>query len=101
MRSQVLFILFATLVSSVRTSDMSARQIMVLNDTQGDSRDSYSEFTMKLINSKGKERSRTVVQYSATNDTNRDKSLIKFLSPANIKGVGLLSIEEEEGDNQW
>ena len=83
------------------TQDLTAREIMERNDVQSDSKDTHTEFTMKLINKKGKERVRSVIQYSITDENNFDKSIIKFTAPANVKGVGLLTVEEEEKDNQW
>lgn len=81
--------------------DLTAREIMEKNDRQMNSRDEESRFTMKLINKRGKQRKRTVQMYSKTDIQNNDKTLIRFLSPADVKGVGLLAIEDGEREDQW
>jgi outer membrane lipoprotein-sorting protein len=96
-----IFILIIFTFSSMWGQNMNAIEIMKRNDAQTDSRDSMGEFTMKLINKKGKVRSRTVIQYSMTDDKGLEKSIIKFTAPANVKGVGLLTVEEMDQDNQW
>ncbi len=81
--------------------DLTAREIMEKNDRQMNSRDEESRFTMKLINKQGKERKRTVRMYLKTDIKNNDKTLIRFLSPADVKGVGLLAIEDGDREDQW
>ncbi|MBT3251931.1 MAG: outer membrane lipoprotein-sorting protein [Candidatus Marinimicrobia bacterium] len=96
-----IFILIIFAFSAIWGQNMTAIEIMERNDAQTDSRDSMGEFTMKLINKKGKVRSRTVIQYSQTDDNGLEKSIIKFTAPANVRGVGLLTVEEMDQDNQW
>ncbi len=81
--------------------DLTAREIMEKNDRQMNSRDEESRFTMKLINKQGKQRTRTVSMYLKTDIRNNDKTLIRFLSPADVKGVGLLAMEDGEREDQW
>lgn len=81
--------------------DLSPREIMKKNESQMTARNEESQFTMKLINKRGKERKRQVVLYSKTDSENNDKTLIRFLSPADVKGVGLLSVEDGDREDQW
>ena len=81
--------------------DLSPREIMEQNRRQMTAQDEQSEFTMKLINKRGKERKRLVVLYSKTDEQDNDKTLIRFLSPADVKGVGLLSVEDGDREDQW
>lgn len=80
---------------------LTAREIMEQNEQTMNTRDEQSDLTMKLINKRGKERKRKVVLYSKTDNQNNDKTLIRFQAPADVKGVGLLSIEEGGQKNQW
>jgi len=81
--------------------DLSPREIMEKNEIQMTDRDEQSRFTMKLINKRGKERKRKVALYSKTDELDNDKTLIRFLTPADVKGVGLLSIDDGDREDQW
>lgn len=81
--------------------DLSPREIMEKNEIQMTTRDEQSDFTMKLINKRGKERKRQVILFSKTDEQDNDKTLIRFQSPANVKGVGLLSVEDGDREDQW
>ncbi|NOZ03905.1 MAG: outer membrane lipoprotein-sorting protein [FCB group bacterium] len=81
--------------------NLTAREIMERNNAQATTRDERAGFTMKLINKRGKERKRKVVMYSKTDAQNKEKTLVRFLSPADVKGVGLLSIDDGDREDQW
>jgi hypothetical protein len=81
--------------------EASARWIMEQNYEQNRVEDTEAEFVMKLVHPKGHERTRQVVLYAKTDADGLDKSLIRFMSPADVRGVGLLSIDTEERENQW
>lgn len=87
--------------SVVTGQSLSPREIMARNDLQMTAQDEQSQFTMKLINKRGKVRQRQVVYYAMTDKEDNDKTLIRFLSPADVKGVGLLSVEEGDREDQW
>jgi outer membrane lipoprotein-sorting protein len=83
-------------------SSITGREIIKKNDQQRKAADEKLELTMKLINKKGNERIRKVIQFKKTNDKGQQKTLIRFLSPADVKGTGLLTIEHSDGDDdQW
>ncbi|MFQ6116110.1 MAG: outer membrane lipoprotein-sorting protein, partial [bacterium] len=95
------FILLGS-INITLTQDLSALEIMKKNDQQRKSRDERVELTMKLINRKGKERVRKVSQVTMTDASDNQKSLIRFLSPADVKGTRLLTIEHSNrDDDQW
>ncbi|MFC1618820.1 outer membrane lipoprotein-sorting protein [Candidatus Neomarinimicrobiota bacterium] len=89
------------IVSPGNGQEASARWIMEQNYEQNRVEDMEAEFVMKLIHPKGHERIRQVVLYAKTNADGLDKSLIRFMSPADVRGVGLLSIDTPERENQW
>ena len=79
-----------------------ARGIMQKNDQQRKADDERLQLVMKLINKRGKERVRRVTQITKTDADGNEKSLIRFLSPADVKGTGLLTIEHSDrDDDQW
>ncbi len=104
MKESALLVMATILLSATPgfgQEDLTAREIMEKNDRQMNSRDEESRFTMKLINKQGKERKRTVFMYSKTDALNNNKTLIRFLAPADVKGVGLLAIEDGDREDQW
>jgi outer membrane lipoprotein-sorting protein len=107
MKKLILFALITISIISLGTStasgqDLSARGIMKKNDRQRKAENERLELEMKLINKKGKERVRKVTQIKKTDAVGNEKSLIRFLSPADVKGTGLLTIEHSErDDDQW
>ncbi len=88
--------------SSLHTQPLDGRTIVQKNDQQQKSQDEYTEMTMTLISKTGKKRIRKVVQYQQTDDRGDKKILIRFLSPPDIKGTGLLTLEHHNReDEQW
>lgn len=81
--------------------EVSARWIMEQNYEQNLIDDMEAEFVMTLVHPKGYERTRQVVLYAKTDAEGNDKSLLRFMSPADVRGVGLLSIDTGERENQW
>jgi len=82
--------------------DLSAFEIMKKNDEQQKAKTEQLNMEMRLINKEGKIRVRTVTQFKKTDTTGNEKSLIRFHSPADVKGTGLLTIENSaRDDDQW
>jgi hypothetical protein len=80
----------------------SALDIIKANDAQRKSLTEKVELTMKLINEKGKERVRTIAQATATDKDGNQKILLRFLTPADVKGTGFLTHEaSSRDDDQW
>jgi hypothetical protein len=59
--------------------------------------------TLTIIDSKGRERVRKTAQITKLYDKgNTEKRLIRFLSPADVKGTGLLTFDyKEKDDDMW
>ncbi|MFC1586315.1 outer membrane lipoprotein-sorting protein [Fibrobacterota bacterium] len=70
---------------------LSADQIMDKVDKLKEPKDLTADMTMILINKKGKERKRKV----RTIRQGRDKQIMWFLEPADVKGTGFMRIEKE------
>ena len=63
--------------------------------------DAKSEMVMTLINANGQERQRTMKSMILEKDGG-DKSLMEFLTPADVKGTKFLSYEHaDKDDDQW
>ena len=64
-------------------------------------KDARSTMTMTLVNAKGQSRVRRMKSISLEKDGG-DKSLIEFLSPADVKGTKFLNYEHaKKDDDQW
>jgi outer membrane lipoprotein-sorting protein len=65
------------------------------DDTQG-------ELTMTLTNKSGEQRVRKIKQYMKS-DSNTDKKIMFFMSPADVKGTSFMSWSYNDGrdDDQW
>jgi len=87
--------------SAVDAEEITGRDIMekVNNRYTGD--DQSAEMTMTLIKSSGRKRVRKVKVWQKDYGKN-DKSLMRFLEPADVKGTGFLVWEHEsKDDDQW
>ena len=74
-----------------------ARQI----DARDTGRDSRLDMTMKLFDRQGRTRERSLVVTGLRGNAARgDRVLIRFLSPNDIKGTGLLVWEHEKGEDE-
>lgn len=82
--------------------ELSAKEIMRLVDRMNSTDDSQREMKMTLINKKGKTREREVISYQKKIDEDNDKALVRFIAPGDVAGVGLLTIEHSDReDDQW
>lgn len=99
----VLLVVFVVGVGFVAYSDeLTGRQILEREEEQHKGEDEYNKMTMKLINNRGQERNRKVEYYRKTDGNDNDMVLMRFLEPADVKGVGLLTIEHtDRDDDQW
>jgi hypothetical protein len=92
----------ATLVAATgtRADDLGADEIMRRNFMVGKVRDSRSEITMTLINSGGARRERSTLGFTQLSANGIDqKRLVRFLTPADVKGTATLLIEHSDGDD--
>jgi len=64
-------------------------------------KDSISTMDMTLINARGQKKTRTM-KMKVLEGENEDKSLMEFLTPADVKGTKFLSYEHiDKDDDQW
>lgn len=97
-----LVLLFLLVGAHAGSEELSGRQIMEKEELLNKGKDEFNYMSMKLINSRGQERNRKVEYYRKTDENDADKILMRFLEPADVKGVGLLTIERtDRDDDQW
>ncbi|RLA75771.1 MAG: outer membrane lipoprotein-sorting protein [Epsilonproteobacteria bacterium] len=71
------------------------------DDVMSGFKDSSSIMSMQLINARGQEKTRTMAMKVLEGD-GEDKSLMEFLTPADVKGTKFLSYEHtQKDDDQW
>lgn len=78
------------------SQNMSGLEIMKKNDAHFDVSTEAGLMTMELINNKGKKRIRTVQRNTKRDKQRNVQLLIRFESPADVKGSGFLSIEHSK-----
>ncbi len=84
------------------SAELTGREIMERDEKQNKGEDEFNKTTMRLVNKRGQERKRKMEYYSKTGKDDNDKVLMRFLEPADVKGVGLLTIEHSDrDDDQW
>jgi len=95
-------IALASIFTVVNLLAMSNFEVASKSDTvMSGFNDSKSTMTMTLINAKGQTRIRTMKSRSLELDGG-DKSLMEFLSPADVKGTKFLNYEHaKRDDDQW
>lgn len=78
------------------------REVMERYKRQDRTDDQSSRLGMALVNSRGGRRERTLTYVTKTDAEGRRKTLIRFLSPADIEGTGFLEIEHDDrDDDRW
>jgi outer membrane lipoprotein-sorting protein len=77
---------------------MTGYDVMKENNKQYDFSTEKNTMTMELINSNGQKRIRSVARFSQKDENKNIQMLIRFLSPADVKGSGYLSIEHSKTD---
>jgi len=83
-------------------SELSALEIMTGYHAQRSSRDERSILTMKLVDTRGRERTRKLDQVTLTDGDGNQKMLITVQEPEDIRGTAFLIVEHGEADNdQW
>ncbi|MDP8238059.1 MAG: outer membrane lipoprotein-sorting protein [Candidatus Hatepunaea meridiana] len=99
----VIVMAFITPHLTAEENDPSGREIIMMVDNRPDGEDIKTTLHMTLINKRGRKRERTIVSYSKEygKDT---KSIMQFMKPADVKGVGFLSWEYDDqtkNDDRW
>lgn len=82
--------------------DLTGRQIIEEQQRRHIADNEFSDVTLTLVDRKGKEKRQQMMIYTLKKE-GKTKSLIQYLAPANIRGVGLLTWEqgEDREDDQW
>jgi outer membrane lipoprotein-sorting protein len=102
-----LFSLFSVLPSALIAQELSGLQIMVKEDTREDGDDQTSRGTFHLINKRGHKRLRETIHKWKDYDGRdgfKEKDIIIFHSPQDIKGTGFLNWsypDINKDDDQW
>jgi outer membrane lipoprotein-sorting protein len=65
------------------------------------SKDEKTAITMVIVNARGERRKREITTYFKSGEGDDDRALVRFDSPADVKGTGLLTVERGESDDQW
>ncbi len=80
--------------------ELSADEIMRRNFMVGKVRDSRAEITMTLINAGGDRRERSTLGFTKLAENGVDqRRVVRFLTPADVKGTATLLIEHSDGDD--
>lgn len=82
-------------------AEMTGRQIMEKADKVNRPKDEIIMRTMAIMDDRGQVREREMTTYFKAGEGDDDKTLIKFTAPTDLRGVGLLTIEEGSKDDQW
>lgn len=82
--------------------ELTGRQIMERVEVQNDSEDETSTIMMTLINRRGKKREREIRNWGKKIDERNDKRFSRFISPSDVKGTSVLTVEHTDtDDDQW
>ena len=88
-------------VGSAAAQDTTAYDILkTIEDRQESVQAEVSTLKMDIFDKRGRKRSRTMTVRTRTNADGQTASLLVFDAPADIRGMGLLTIETEAGDEQ-
>lgn len=89
--------------SSAWAGDPSPRQIMENASNVRKLDGSESVMSLTIINERGQKRVREIAMVTKTFDNGKtEKRLYRFLSPANVKGTGILAFDyETKDDDMW
>lgn len=95
----LVFILYLFVSSFVMAGELSGEEIINRAENLSSVDDLSVEIEMRIIKS-GRERSRELSMIIMENEDGSEKSLIRFLSPVDIRGTGFLSIINPESANE-
>jgi hypothetical protein len=99
--SPIVFGVVLSLYSLASAAEPTGREIMDKQKARHESTTEYEAIKMVLVDSSGKTESRELQRYSKNKD-GLFKYLVRFNSPADIKGVSLLTWQQKDReDDQW
>ncbi len=97
MRKILIFVAFATSIYAVSFAELAQKS----DDAQSGFVDSQSQMKMTLVNANNQKRER-LMKMKVLEGKDGDKSLMEFLSPADVKGTKFLNYEHvNRDDDQW
>lgn len=91
----------AVLLAAGLAHAITGREIVEKADKANRAQDEIVDTLMYIFSPDGHKRVRLMRSYMQAGEGDDDRSLVRFLKPADIKGTGLLTIEEGESDTQW
>ena len=95
-------VLFAGLLSTATAQDSAKEAKRIFEEVERRQKlvqDEKASVEMTITNSKGQTRKRAMTLYTKV-DGGKTKSLVVFTAPADIRGMGLLTLEGDEADDQ-
>lgn len=85
----------------VQAEELTAREIIDKTNIMNLVDDMQAEMEMVMINKAGQKRVRELMSYSKKDKSDDiEKSIMRFLSPADVKGTGFLSIDNPQGADE-
>jgi len=96
----LLLAVFCVFAASLHAQELSGRQIMekALNKTSW--QDMVGNVQLILTNERGQQRIRRIKMYSRKRNANESDMLMRFVAPADVKGIGFLTIEHQNSDDE-
>jgi hypothetical protein len=100
---KIMMLVFVAVLSVSANENNTARDIMDKSYKMMKIDGTEAVSTLTIIDAKGRERVRKTSQVTKLyNNGKTEKKLIKFLSPADVKGTGLLTFDyDEKDDDMW
>lgn len=77
-----------------------ARALMERVDTKNRAKDERALVSVAVVSARGERRNRELETLFKAGEGRADKLLVRFLAPADVKGTGLLTLEQDEGDDE-
>lgn len=85
----------AKAAEEIKVKKLTAKEILDKTDTQNDAKDQFSIMKMTLFDKSDKKKIRKRILLTKAWNKSDKKRLIKFLSPADVKGFGFLVLEPD------
>jgi len=99
----IVFLVTSLFFTQSYCEDMSAYDIVKKSeDLLDQAKDSRADMLMVLVDKKGNQRKRTLQSFVKSGDNDESKSIIFFITPADVKGTSFLVWSEpDKEDDQW
>jgi len=99
--SAIIALLFPLFAQTLLAGDMTGREIIDRSNALENVQDMEAEMRMEIIRD-DRVREREMIMYSLQAEDGTEKSLIRFLSPADVRESGFLNISYADGeDESW